>query len=345
MKKILIFCGPGIGDFIIVLPMAMELKKRNPNSYIKIITASKTSRFNIIRELLRFQDYIDDGDCYSFGEKGHLTSFVLGMGIKRYDEGYVLQYTSNEKTSSWPGRIVKFFSKTTYGIALPNRDYYYTYNFHRNEGLSILDYSKQFLGMENDFDKSLLLLNKDSIISFTKDRISERKDNQIAIVVGTAKVNCNGKGYYLKNWDSQKWILLARMLVKDGYSIALLGGKEEKIECKDEGIKDYIGELSIIESVGVIANSILTIGSDTGLMHCSGALGIPALTLFGCTDYKEYLPYGNHSYYITSKEKCSPCFGTTKMGKECKFSANCMNSITVDEVYKRTLEIIRGGEI
>ncbi len=83
----------------------------------------------------------------------------------------------------------------------------------------------------------------------------------------------------------------------------------------------------------------LVVGADTGLMHCAGALGKPSLTLFGCTDPKEYLPFGKNSKYICANAECSPCFGTLNSVR-CEHK-KCMQLISVEEVYTRIIDMLK----
>ena len=95
--------------------------------------------------------------------------------------------------------------------------------------------------------------------------------------------------------------------------------------------------------MNVLENSEIIIGADTGLMHCAGALDKPSLTLFGCTDYREYLPFGNKSYYLSSGRKCSPCFGT-EISYTCE-NKECMEEITVQMVLDKAIEILKKEQI
>ena len=130
------------------------------------------------------------------------------------------------------------------------------------------------------------------------------------------------------------------------FNVILLGGPKEKQELQKKGIvfsqeniNNLVGKYAIKQSIAALCLADIVVGADTGLMHCAGALDKPTITLFGCTDYKEYLPYGRKSEYIASSVDCSPCFGSIK-AVTCE-DKKCMRAITVDMVEKNIQEAIQ----
>ena len=93
----LIYCGPGIGDFILILPMAYAIRKNDPEAHICAIMTSDRNRIEITRQLMDFQTAIDHLDYYSAHEYKHMLSFLSHLGFHKYDYGFVLQYTDNTK--------------------------------------------------------------------------------------------------------------------------------------------------------------------------------------------------------------------------------------------------------
>ena len=350
--KYLIYCGPGIGDWILILPMARAIHKNDPSAEILAIMTSDRYRILLIKSMMELQCDINEVDYYSISEKVHSVKFLLKLGFRRYDYGFVLQYTDNTDTSKWPFRIVNYASKKTCGIRLMNRpDVKYDIMISRRKHYKIADYP--ILMLESIGITGQNILHDDKLLK--KDKLEEEFESIhlntsnpiISLVIGTAPVSGKINGKYVsnsvKNWSYENWHELTKLFNKKGYQIALLGGKKEKEEfafsLKDtKDIWNLVGKCTIMQSVSVLCKSKLVIGADTGLMHCAGALNVPSLTLFGCTDPIEYLPFGEQSYFISSNEYCSPCFGT-KRSLECR-SYTCMKNITVSSVYAKALDII-----
>lgn len=350
--KYLIYCGPGIGDLILVLPMALSIRENDPGSYIKMITTSSWSRMCISKELFELQNLIDDIDYYSVSEKWHSLSFLLSNGIKKFDYGFVLQYTDNEYTSTFPSLIINIAAKKTCGIRITSKKQIkYNYYVDRCKGICIADYPLSMLKCFNipTLKEYSNLLDKTKVRKYQPSFVYDKTKKAIALCVGTAAVSMKIGGKIVtqnaKNWDYENWLTLSTRLSKEGYNVYLMGGKKEDEEIKSllssalpKNVYNFMARCSIIESLSILNLSNIVVGADTGLMHCAGALDIPSLTLFGCTDHQEYLPFGNKSQYLAMGETCSPCFGT-EMAVLCK-DKTCMRRITVDIVFNRILSII-----
>lgn len=352
--RYLIYGGPGIGDFILALPLAAALKRHNPNCYIKMITTSSKNRIMISKRLLSLQEFIDDVDYYSVNEVCHSLKFLLNNGVKQFDYGFVIQYTANENTSVIPSKIVRVASKKTCGMRVPVKKAikYDTYIEHV-DGLRIASYPIKMLAAIGVNNEAVVdcLLNKNAILSYMPKIVYKQSQKNIILCVGTANNSYKVNGRILsansKKWPYEYWINIANQLDSENYNVFLLGGDSEKKEIEvylnslSPTVHNLLGVCSIEESLAILCIADLVIGADTGLMHCAGALGKTSLTLFGCTDYKEYLPLGKHSEYLTMHENCSPCFGTAQ-SVLCKHH-NCMLNMKPNMVLAKIKNIVENS--
>lgn len=352
--KYLIYIGPGIGDWIIALPMARRIKLNDHDAIVATLTCSDKNRFGLNKLLFTLQNWVDEIHYYSASEPLHDVQLLLNLGFKKYDYYFKSSYFDNSYISNWPNIIMRFTAKKGVGVHLKNKpDLVYEYEIPFKADNNVYDTPLELLdaiGIHfHENERNLSLFNIEKIaVEFDKLGISKEK-KIISIIPGTAGVPVTADGKNgtkaAKNWPYTFWDFLAKKLTNDGYQIIVLGGKaEERIILKqgyfnDPEIINLCGKTSIIESCEVLCHSILTVGGDTGMMHCSGAVGTPSLTLFGCTDYRNYLAYGEKSYYINSKRQCSPCFGSDRLIACNDFQ--CMKDITVDEVYNKVLSILK----
>lgn len=351
--RYLIYCGPGIGDFIIALPMAAAIKKYDQNSYIKMITTSSKSRIKLSKSLLNLQNYVDEIDYYSNSEKLHSFCFLLHNGYKKYDYGFVIQYTANKNTSVLPSKIIRIASKMTCGMKVPTQsEIKYDYYIDYIPGTKISDYPMLMLdkvGVKYK-NKCIPLLNEAKISCYLPPLNINKQNKTISLCLGTANVSFKINGQIVqgnpKNWPYKYWIELAKTLASQNYNVLLLGGLKEKNELgeyinelKVDNIYNYVGDCTIEQSLALIQVSDLVVGADTGMMHCSGALLKPSITLFGCTDHHEYLPFGERSYHITVNEKCSPCFGT-KEAVLCRMH-QCMEKLSPEKVMEKINTVLK----
>jgi ADP-heptose:LPS heptosyltransferase len=86
------------------------------------------------------------------------------------------------------------------------------------------------------------------------------------------------------------------------------------------------------ETAAVIQKSVLLLSGDSGVLHIAMGLGVPTVSLFGPGRAGKWAPRGERHIVINKGLSCSPCttFGTTP---PCPISAQCLNDITVDEVF------------
>lgn len=342
----------GIGDCILILPIAKSIKMFDKNAYIKVFTCSDKNKIQINKSIMELQTYVDDIEYYSKTEIWHSLNFLFTNMLKRYDYGIVIQDYDAETTSVIPSLFVRLCCAKTCGTMITkNHKIKYDCYVRREIGIRRDEYFRRAaktLNLEVEkVDDNLLDHN---LVNKYLPAISIKEDLPvIALVVGTAPVSFRtSKGMLTNNtkeWAYEKWMQLADMLTLHGCNVLLLGGKKEKEKLhslkrlkKNAHIYDFVGDLNIKESIAVLGISSVVVGADTGLMHCAGALGKKSLTLFGCTDPKEYLPFGKDSQYIDMGIKCSPCFGTVA-AVTCKHK-RCMDLITVEMVFNRIMSML-----
>lgn len=94
------------------------------------------------------------------------------------------------------------------------------------------------------------------------------------------------------NWSFRKfssWHLVLQRLRLLGFtgSVALVGsanGYREASLFRDESVDDFVGKLSLKETVSIIASGSFYVGADGGLWHVANALQIPSVVLFAACD-------------------------------------------------------------
>lgn len=352
--KYLVAIGPGIGDWVIAMPMVRRIKLNDPNAFITGLMTSNRNRVSALREsLFPLQKWVDNVEYYTIREPIHDIKMLLSLGFKKYDYYFKFSYKDSPYTSAWSNRVMRFAAKKGVGVHLINKpELVYDFEIPFCAGNSVyktpLDLLER-IGIYKHEDEDKTELFDVSAIKAQFETLEIDTTKQIIVLVpGAAEVPVTADGKNgtkpSKRWPYKSWTTLAKKFISDGYRVILLGGKSEGEDIQkgayfdDVEVINLCGKTSVTESCAVLCHSILVVGGDTGMMHCAGAVGTPSLTLFGCTDYRNYLPYGNKSYYIASKEKCSPCFGGDGLLTCNDFV--CMEHISPDEVYEKALTII-----
>lgn len=150
-----------------------------------------------------------------------------------------------------------------------------------------------------------------------------------------------------KRWPVHYFTELVRNLLQaTKYHVVVLAGPEDHFceafnEIKDERLHNLQGKTTLKESMNVLAHAKLCIGNDSGMNHIAEANGVPCLTIFGPTDPKfGFAPHGSKSRYLSKELFCKPCSTTGK--SPCYRDRHyCMEDISVAEVEKTALEILR----
>ncbi|MBX3120030.1 MAG: glycosyltransferase family 9 protein [Fimbriimonadaceae bacterium] len=109
------------------------------------------------------------------------------------------------------------------------------------------------------------------------------KDRRIATISVSA-------GAQIKEYPLDRWSVVAQELLKQGYTVAFLGGPTDKAPGTPNAF-DFVGKLSLAQSMAAVAVSSIHLAADTGTGHMAAAYGVPVVSIFGPTDPNLYRPY------------------------------------------------------
>ncbi len=143
-----------------------------------------------------------------------------------------------------------------------------------------------------------------------------------------------------KQWFPERFAVLADRLSRDwGARILIFGSQGDRgiasqlIRNARREIVDFTGQTTLEQAMGLMARCRLFVTNDSGLMHVAAALGVPVVAVFGSTDPARTGPLGENCRLVRKPLPCAPCLKT-----HCPEKRECMEKITVDEVY----EVARG---
>ncbi len=327
VPKILIIKPSGIGDIVHSLPVAIALKKINPDCRLHWLIFSK------FEQLLKNVNYIDK--VIQWDRKGGLREYMRVIKLIR-SENYdmVIDLQSLLRTA-----ILSFFSgakeKITVGLTRE-----FSWLFEKpvskfNPELHAVERNYEiikYLGGQN-------LPSPDDLLPWLKITNDEKKITNSAMVGFENNKNLvlfsvGSRGAH-KIWPQTHYAKLIN-LMNERYDITpvFLGSKEEsaliekttgEINCKSINLA---GKTDLRTTLAVIDECCLVIGNDNGIVHMAAALDKPVLVIFGATNPKWYYPYNKKSKYIYKNYPCSPC-GIKTFCRDYK----CMKDIKPEEVF------------
>ncbi len=103
-----------------------------------------------------------------------------------------------------------------------------------------------------------------------------------------------------------------------------------------ENAVNRIGQTSLEDLMTELQSCRLLLTNDTGTMHLAAFLGIPVVAIFGSTEPLKTAPLGEGHIIVRHHVECSPCFL-----RECPIDFRCMNTVTVEEVTRAVLSILK----
>jgi ADP-heptose:LPS heptosyltransferase len=317
----------GIGDAILLIPVISALRKRFPQAVIDILAETRNSAvFALCQDVNRILNYDKipqlltaircSYDVVIDTEQWHR----LSAAVARMTRAPILiGFATNQRK--------KLFTHSV----LYSHDDYEVDSFLRLlkplEGPVFVDLENQFLKVpldSTDKIRSLLapIRSKKIVAIFPGSSIEERR------------------------WGSDHFRQVAKELVENCFSVAVVGGRDEckagvEIAAELHETINLCGKLSLVETAAVLKEAALLVSGDSGILHLGFGLGTKTLSLFGPGIEKKWAPRGQNHVVINKNLDCSPC---TKFGytPKCRRNTECMKQITADEVVAEALTLLKG---
>lgn len=158
----------------------------------------------------------------------------------------------------------------------------------------------------------------------------------------TAIVNF-GAASPLRVWSSDGWAVVVQELRTLGFKLAAFGQPDDYYDLSLVELCDtnQIGQVALRDLSKEVSRASLMVGSDGGLAHLAGALGVPTVVLYGPTSPVLYRPLGAVRV-IYDSFSCSPCSGVRCVMKNAE--GRCMNVLSADRVVAAIHDVLRVGD-
>ncbi len=360
VKKILVLnmLASTIGDTVFLTPFFKILKKRFPKKYIAVTSSPLT------KKIFENNPYVDENIIIENLEK-------ISKKIPKVRKAFIYwdiikKLTRNLRKKKfdlcivvWPNfylmQLIPKLAGIKYSVGYKYKGSYFSFlltkkckfkdqihypNRHFLE--SYLDLLK-LLEIEPKKEEKyvqIYLSKKDKKIAqeILKKKGIKRKDVVVAFQCGA---NWPNKMWYYKNF-----IEVAKKLFEmdDNIKIVLLGSPAEyKTNDKvrkafPKKIINLTGKIPLDDVPGVISQSKLMIGNDSGLMHISGAVGTPTIVICGVGNPKHSRVLGKDKCVVVFKNDfCKPCMIDNR---NCKLKYKCMKVVKPEHVIEEVKKIL-----
>ena len=307
-KGLIIQTRPGVGDLCMFLPYIQQIKDHNKNFQFTLITKKRTAAKQILKYEPSINQIVYLEDEILEITKSKINNFFKILNfIKRnnFSKIYIMHFSLFWFLVAKISGIKNIYK---YGILKKNVDIY----------LNALEQNKRWLQNTN--------LSSQTKITYLQN--NNKSNNQVIIGIGSSGPT--------KKWPTENYIELIKRINNKNITFYLAGGNNEienqianKIinEVKENRVESLCS-LSIEEIMPIINSSKLYIGNDTGFMHLSAGLNIPAIGLFGDTPLS-YANYTKNIFPIIPENF-----------KTVGHNSMAMNKITVDQVFNEVKKFI-----
>jgi heptosyltransferase II len=307
-KGLIVQTRPGIGDLCMFLPYIQQIKHYNKDFQFTLIAKKRSAA----KQILKYEQSVNK-IVYLEDEILELTKSKLNNFFKilnfikknNFSKIYIMHFSIFWFFIAKLSGIRNIYK---YGILKKNVDIY----------LNALEQNKRWLQDNN--------LSSQTKIAYLQN--NSKNNNQIIIGIGSSGPT--------KKWPTENYIELIKRINNKNITFYLAGGNNEiekqianKIinEAKENRVESLCS-LSIEEIMPIINSSKLYVGNDTGFMHLSAGLNIPAIGLFGDTP----LSYANYTKNIL------PII--PENFKTVGHNSMAMNKITVSQVLIEVKKLI-----
>jgi heptosyltransferase-2 len=146
-----------------------------------------------------------------------------------------------------------------------------------------------------------------------------------------------------KRWLPERFADLADRLIGALHADVLIFGSREQRPLAETIASEMehtplilAGETTLRQFMALLARCRLVVTNDSGPMHLTAALGVPLVAIFGSTDERTTGPVSPRARVVSQHVSCSPC-GL----RECPIDFRCMTRVSVADVYRVALELVK----
>lgn len=334
VKNILVVRLDHIGDVICTLPAIGALKERFPQAAMTVLTGVEG------RELLKENPLVGRvivfrNHWFSRGKRFDPLEYfrvVFQLRASKFDLGYDFRGDIRNILLMFLGGV-KF--RVGYGIA---------------GGSGLLHQTGDYDERRHQIDLNLKLLTGDIPEKKYKPKLylNPNEMNEAKQVLARAGI-CPGDtvvaihpeaGYPSKEWDEKNVRRLIELFIAGKDKVAVLGlSKRAKkmTESFDSGqVINWVGQLNLRQTIGVLLSCRVFIGNDSGLSHLAQAVGIPTVVVAsGTNEYERWAVRDEPSRVLAHRVSCAPCHL-----QRCNVAGHpCMSEISSEAVFQAVQEL------
>jgi ADP-heptose:LPS heptosyltransferase len=324
----------GIGNAIMTLPMARQLKAGMPQTRLVIV-----ARTNALAEPFRRLEGVDHVDI-----QPSASAFIRGVRRHKPDLA-IVPFPSNR----WQYNLMLYASGAKTRLI-------HGYDIGKYAALGVLPATRvpavrrvhdvvqnlrllESLGITiNPAEAPTFVLRDDETAEARAkvDQLKLQPGKFVVIHAGAAQSKLGPA----KRWPAVNFAALIKAIRRTtDLAVAVIEGPDER------GIAEQIIKLapgdpqvhavplggSLGTSAAFLALSRLYVGSDSGVAHLAAAVGVRTVTLFAPADPDRVCPFGNRDLVVSVRKACSPC--ALYPFEKCSPAVRCTPPFCIEQIH------------
>lgn len=325
--KILVVAPAWIGDTIMMQPLLMRLRERQPDAEIHVLAPAWSAP--LLSRMAEVTACIENPFAHGAFDWAGRKRLGRRLATAEFRQAYVLP-------NSWKSALVPFFAGIAKRTGYTGEARYLLLNDrHRLDKTALPRLVDRYAALAGPLDGPA-----------PRPHLTSSPEQQRAARVAlglpadaTPIIFCPGAEYGpAKRWPARHFAALAQELSRGGTPPAgpiwCLGGPGDaeagaEIERLSNGAaRNLCGRTSLEQAIDLVAGARAVVSNDSGLMHVAAALDRPLAAIYGSSSPAYTPPLSPHARIISLGLECSPCFK-----RECPLGhLNCLNQLQPEQV-------------
>ncbi len=327
--KVLIVRPDGIGDVLLSLPVATQLRRLVPEVRVEFLTSPTVAPM---------LDHHPDVDAVRTIRLTDPSAELRRAFLQGVDAAVFLKPFRRLMWAAWLARVpIRIATGYRWYSPLANRRIYeHRSEFSKHES----EYNVEMLrglGLSPEKVQPPVLFVTEEERTLGASYWANLSNPRVVIHPG---------GLSARRWRPESYRDLALALAQAGYGVILTGSESEKKQFDADApsstpiptqIMNCMGQLSLRQLMAVIANGHVVVSGATGPAHMAAALGIPAVSLFDPRRNNlpvRWKPLGTGVLLRPDVPTCDKC-----IGEACSYW-DCLDHFTVDKVAAVIRQVI-----
>lgn len=320
--------------------VSLKWKHHRAQSSVKVIGIGAIREINKHKFLKKWYSYIVGkkfGETIAVKRTGSLGDVLLVTPIleqlrNKYPDTSIILLTEAKGVVGYPLIDIELpIGFPCYFDRLIDLDYAYEKDF----SIHIIDAYAKVADVEVKSKRGILYTPKSAIENILQNYLPDKSffENKVAFLDLSDT-------WTAKQWHHSNYEKLSKKLRADGIKVVLVGKTKKPIYVEYDW--SLLNVLSITEAAASLLFADIYVGHDGFLAHAAQAVDTPAVVLY--TVCKPELVANLSSKIlkpVVADIKCQGCIHLVQTySVHCTNNFECVNTITVDEVYKSVKEII-----